>query len=253
MKFLKQTRRPWAWALLASLAALCVCAAASATIALRFDVEALTSTADEVVVGRVLGSNARWEGSRIMTEVQVQVATPILGQSQPGQTLTLQTPGGRVGDLAQVIQGTPSFQEGQEVLLFLERNRRSGALRTVGLAQGKFTLYRDPQDQLWVRQQLEGLTLAEPAQKDDRGRTVARLAQDAHQGIEPMALEEMVRQVAQTARRLELRVRPELQQALGDDLRGRYDFKKALQALDPPTPGALQPQVPQPQAPKTTF
>jgi hypothetical protein len=199
-----------------------------------------------VVVGRVQQSSARWQGSRIITEVQVKVATPILGQSQAGSTLTLQVPGGRVGDLAQVIQGTPRFEQGQDVLLFLERHPRSGALRPVGLSQGRFSVYQGQDSKLWVSQQLEGLSLAEPAGEDAKGRTVARMAEHADQGVAPMPLDELVRGVAQTAVRLEVPVRAEIKQALGADLKGSFDFGAALKGLDIKNSPRLQQPGPTP-------
>jgi hypothetical protein len=227
-------------------------ATAWATIAIRFDVAALTSSADEVVLGRVTASASRWEGTRIITEADIQVAAPIIGQAQAREVIKVQSPGGRVGDLAQVVQGAPQLVPGQDALLFLERNQRSGALRVVGLSQGHFAVAAGPDARLWATQRAAGLTMASPLSKDDKGRTVAAF-DEAQGGIAPLALDDLLAEVAQSARRLEIPLRPEVAGALGEDLKGRFDAPAALRRLElaPAAPARPSPQPGPPQ--NTTF
>jgi hypothetical protein len=50
----------------------------------------------------------------------------------------LTTVGGKIGDLELYVSGMPSFQKGEDAVVFIEK---SGAYETVvGLGQGKFTV-----------------------------------------------------------------------------------------------------------------
>lgn len=114
---------------------------AAATTMLRIDLPELAQTADTVVHGTVRRMESRWSGDhrRIVTDVEIQVTETLKGQA--GSTVLVVQPGGRVGDIGQIVHGLASFTEGEEVVVFLER-RGTSAFRVTGMAQGKYQVRR---------------------------------------------------------------------------------------------------------------
>lgn len=118
---------------------------AAATTMLRIDLPELAQTADTVVHGTVRRMESRWSGDRrrIVTDVEIEVTETLKGQA--GSTVLVVQPGGRVGDIGQLVQGLASFTEGEEVVVFLER-RGTSAFRVTGMAQGKYQVRRSADD-----------------------------------------------------------------------------------------------------------
>jgi hypothetical protein len=110
--------------------------AARAATFLATSVEDTARGADAVVRGKVEKRTSRWVGHRIMTDVEISVASAWKGQ--PGSRVTVTVPGGVVGDLAQRVDAAPVFTDGEEVVVFLARARRAAGWRVNGLALGKF-------------------------------------------------------------------------------------------------------------------
>jgi hypothetical protein len=126
-------------------AALLIGLPAAATTMLRIELSELAQTADTVVHGTVRRLESRWSGdrTRIVTDVEIQVTETLKGQA--GGTVLVVQPGGRVGDIGQVVHGLASFAEGEEVVVFLERRGKS-AFRVTGMAQGKYQVRRSADD-----------------------------------------------------------------------------------------------------------
>lgn len=120
---------------LALLAPLFHAAPARASTFLETSVEETARGADAVVRGKVLRTSARWVGGRIVTEAEISVASAWKGA--PGERITVRVPGGRVGDLAQRVSGSPAFEQDEEVVVFAAR-AGPGRWGVVGLALGKY-------------------------------------------------------------------------------------------------------------------
>jgi hypothetical protein len=118
-------------------ASLVACAApAAASTFVTTSVEEAARSADAVVRGRVLSTAARLtrDGRGVVTEVEVAVDEAWKGA--PGPTVKLVVPGGRAGGVAQVVMGGATFEEGEEVIVFL--GRAGETWRVMGLALGKY-------------------------------------------------------------------------------------------------------------------
>ncbi|HEV7731240.1 MAG TPA: hypothetical protein VGR62_03715 [Candidatus Binatia bacterium] len=127
--------------LLLSLAAL-----ARADSAPPVPLDALIDGAEEIVVGEVLSSEGRWDGSMVVTDVRVRVDDSLKGT--PPREVTLTQPGGtamhpRLGArvTTQASSATP-FGVGEHVVLFVAQ--RQGTRRLVGGAQGKLVVAPQP-------------------------------------------------------------------------------------------------------------
>ncbi|SET50199.1 hypothetical protein [Stigmatella erecta] len=131
---------------------------ASASTMFQLDLSALSHSSDAVIHGTVRRVESRWsrDHRRILTDVEIEVSEALKGQ--PGSTVLLIQPGGRVGDIGQVVSGMASFTQGEEVVVFLER-RGARAFGLVGLSQGKYEVLRTEDSRS---------ALAVPAAKDVR-------------------------------------------------------------------------------------
>lgn len=123
-------------------------AAEGTTIVLPTD-EQLIAKSPVIVDGTVLSTSAVDRDGTIWTDTVLEVARTIKGGANG--TITIREIGGVLDDRITKLFGTPEFQAGEQVLLFLEPNPRGG-YRTVDLYVGKFTRGETRNGQrLWIR------------------------------------------------------------------------------------------------------
>ena len=110
----------------------------NATTVQRLGLEDLVKKAHTIVVGRVTGSRTYWTPDHkiILTNYTIAVNENIKGQ--PSSSIEVTTIGGKIGDLELQVSGMPSFQKGENAVVFVEESR--GYQTIVGLSQGKFTV-----------------------------------------------------------------------------------------------------------------
>lgn len=139
--------------------------AAEATVAVRLSTKELAERSQVVVEGKVRSTESRFseDGRQIVTSVRVKVEDPWKGA--PAKEITINVPGGTAEGISQKVQGMPSFREGEEVVVFLDRPSDAAPFQVVGLSQGKFTVLKDPAVGKVVVPDLEGLELVD---KDTR-------------------------------------------------------------------------------------
>jgi len=95
-----------------------------------------------IAFGRVVDATPELSDDRhrVETVVTLQVATYLKGG--PGETLVFVVPGGQIGRYRDVLVGAPTFEPGEEAVVFL--NARVGERPTVfGLYQGVFRIRVD--------------------------------------------------------------------------------------------------------------
>ncbi len=104
-----------------SLIALLMLAGTSSAVLMDLSKEDLINNADGIVLAVVQDVSYAWaeDHSQIYTYVTLNVSDQFKGESV-GPTLTVQIPGGKVGDITQVTSDTPKNLEiGAEVILHL--------------------------------------------------------------------------------------------------------------------------------------
>ncbi len=120
---------------LAALGALLAAGRAAAATFAATSVEEVARTSDAVVRGRVERTAARaTRDGRIVTEVEIAVREAWKGA--PDATVRVVVPGGRLPGLAMRVDAAPTFEEGDDVVVFLSRGARAWYVN--GLALGKF-------------------------------------------------------------------------------------------------------------------
>jgi hypothetical protein len=99
--------------------------AAEATIARAVKFDEKVDKAASIVVGQVVAQQSAWDANRerILTYSTFRVEQTLKGF--PAQEITIVTPGGTVGDVAQDYVGVPRFNTGGEHLVFV-RNTKVG-------------------------------------------------------------------------------------------------------------------------------
>lgn len=129
--------------LLLLLALLLTPVTASATVVRPMNIEELAAQATSVVHGVVEAQHAVRIDGRFVTLVDVRVEERLESDAatDPGR-VTVEIPGGTVGQYSQVVAGAPRFAVGQEVVLFLWAASPGAAPRVLGLSLGAFTVER---------------------------------------------------------------------------------------------------------------
>lgn len=121
------------------------------------DLSSLSAQSNRVVVGKVLSTRVDRRDDGLYTVATVQVEDTWRGKADP--VIEVATPGGRKGDEATVVPGTPKLVEGYKVVLFLDGDNVAGWGRGVFLVEGGFawqplhnSVFTSPRaDRDWVK------------------------------------------------------------------------------------------------------
>jgi hypothetical protein len=106
--------------LLSAVVAL-LAAPARAAIVPWIDLDEMSRRAEVIALGRVDRIDSSWseDGRIILTRATVVVERALKGG--PRKRVTVEVPGGKVGEQIMIASGAPTFSEGERVVLFLSR------------------------------------------------------------------------------------------------------------------------------------
>jgi hypothetical protein len=117
-------------------------APAGATTLRRMDLPDLVAAADRIVHARAALNRVYWDpAGRIYTDTVFDVVSDAKGLG-PKQ-ITVTQLGGRIDPIDMLVEGTPTFAVGDEVVLFTEQHP-GGGRQIVGLSQGVMRVHADP-------------------------------------------------------------------------------------------------------------
>lgn len=128
--------------------AVLMAASASATTLVRMSLDQLAEASTEIVRGRVVSQETRWnpEHTRIYTYTTLALEQTYKGN--PPSSLVIQQPGGRIGNVHVFVAGTIQFHAQAGYVLFLERSPGDPSkFLPVGMMQGAYRIYRDAKTQ----------------------------------------------------------------------------------------------------------
>ena len=122
---------------------LAVSRSAGATVLLPADLGDLSREAFAIARGRIVSADSRWTTSdRRSIETVVTLQADSWLKRDLGSTIQFRVPGGRLGRFRSLVVGAPSFDRGQQVIVFL--GAAPPALPYVlGLGQGVFRIAAD--------------------------------------------------------------------------------------------------------------
>jgi hypothetical protein len=125
------------------LAGLAVSTVVSAALK-ELSVGELARNAEVVAIGKIVAITSSWNRERTQISTRVDLEPEEVLKGVPSRDrISFVQPGGRVGSVGSVVPETPSFSDGERVVLFLTR-RRDGQRVVIALFQGKFNIERDP-------------------------------------------------------------------------------------------------------------
>ncbi len=128
--------------LLAALLALGFAATLRATVIVPADLNELTIAAHAVVYARVVEVRALESADRLRVETLVTAEAVGYMKGNLGRTIVFRVPGGTVGAYRTMMVGAPSFEVGDEVVLFFA-TRPPALPYLVGFSQGVYRVRVD--------------------------------------------------------------------------------------------------------------
>lgn len=133
----------WNWWMAVAVVLIAMPVSVPATTILKVPIEEMAANVDLVIRAVVLESRVvvHPDDERIIdTRVTLGILETMKGHVA-APTLAIVLPGGRTPAYTLAIPGMPSFHEGEEVVVFLERT--SAGWIPAGLSMGKYSLTRD--------------------------------------------------------------------------------------------------------------
>ena len=120
---------------------------ANATMVRALSEEDLVNHAQTILRGTVTSVRSEWnaERTKIFTYITITPEHFFKKEGTP-TTIVIRQPGGEVGDIGMLVEGTSVFEQGEEAILFL-KNGSGGYYKILGLSQGKFSIGTDPVSQ----------------------------------------------------------------------------------------------------------
>jgi len=108
------------------------------------EVESMSKNADLIITGKVMQQSSDWDETktRIYTHATIQVEEYLKG-SNTGSSIVVSYPGGEVGDIGELYSHTPKFENNEEVLVFLKKDKTGASYKVVNGEEGKFTVISD--------------------------------------------------------------------------------------------------------------
>ncbi|HOD51408.1 MAG TPA: hypothetical protein PLJ71_16405 [Candidatus Hydrogenedentes bacterium] len=106
--------------------------------------EEMVKAADNVLVGTVEAVESYYiKENVIVTDITIRTEDNVKGHLNKGGQFVLRQPGGRVGPVLRYATDLAEFKEGEEVLLFLQTEKRRGPAVVCG-ERGKLLVQTDP-------------------------------------------------------------------------------------------------------------
>jgi hypothetical protein len=156
--------------LFATLLLIALTGPASATVMHFLDDASLARQAQKVVRGRVIAQSVVEVKGRLWTDSTVLVLEVLKGKLRVGDRMLVRQPGGERGDVGMRVAGAAQFRPGEEVLLFARWS--AGRHYLVGMAQGKYSLYRDAAGKQRAHRDLKSVGFVT---RDAQGRSAVRV------------------------------------------------------------------------------
>jgi hypothetical protein len=121
---------------------------AKASVDIAASITDLSRAASVIAVVVPVERRSEWRSKRIVTLTRVRVSRVLEG-SAGGSELVIRTLGGKVGGIAQRVEGEPDLEPGKATLVFLSR-MPDGMATVAARSQGQFELVADSSGKLTV-------------------------------------------------------------------------------------------------------
>ncbi len=107
-------------------------------------IKKMTKGADVIITGRVTQKKSSWNENKtkIYTRATLQVDEYLKGQEN-GNSVEVIYPGGEVGEVGELYTHMPRFEENEEVLVFLKKDKNQKGFKVYDGEEGKITVVKD--------------------------------------------------------------------------------------------------------------
>ena len=111
---------------------------------IQSEIKNLSEGADMIVTGKVVNQKSEWSSdkSKIYTNVTIQVDEFLKGSNNQNK-IVIKNLGGEVGNVGETYSHVPTFQDDEDVLLFVKKSTKDESLRVFEGDEGKLTLYKN--------------------------------------------------------------------------------------------------------------
>ncbi len=127
----------------------------------KASLEKLVRDSHLIVTGKVVSSRSVWEGRNIFTYIRIRVSERLKGEHVGGE-VTVKQLGGTVGTVSEIVDGSPTFRVGEEVILFLVAWKDAYWVHSIVL--GKFSILEE-EDERYAMNDLRNIGLVDPISK----------------------------------------------------------------------------------------
>lgn len=105
------------------------------------DLKTLTKNSEVVLIGKVTKQESKWNENKsaIYTDVTIEVDEYLKGQ-RGEKSITVSHLGGEVGEVGELYTHIPTFQEQEEMLLFVKMNKNDGKYQVYNGDNGKIEI-----------------------------------------------------------------------------------------------------------------
>ena len=139
----------WLGLLLTSASMMSTPAPCFATTMRYKSIRELVRGSDVTLLGQPVAQQSFWQGTRILTRVQVQVQEVWAGHAPQHSLVEVVTAGGIVGDIGQRVDGAAVLPQGSQMVLHLRR--QDGEYWPVAMAQGVWVIEKSQPEQRLLR------------------------------------------------------------------------------------------------------
>ena len=107
-------------------------------------IKKLSQESDVIVIGKVSQKESHWNESktRIYTKTTVEVDEYLKGDNSVSQ-VEVTTPGGEVGDVGELYSHMPTFEDNEDVLVFLKKDSKNEVYKVLDGENGKIKVISD--------------------------------------------------------------------------------------------------------------
>jgi hypothetical protein len=111
---------------------------------LQSGIPELSKGADAIITGKVVSQKSEWNNGKraIFTKVTLAVDEYLKG-NRSQKSITIMHPGGEVDGIGELYTHVPTFNNDEEVLLFIKKRENSNDYSVFQGESGKITLYVD--------------------------------------------------------------------------------------------------------------
>lgn len=111
---------------------------------IQSEIKNLSQGADLIVTGKVVNQKSEWspDKSKIYTNITIEVDEFLKGSNYQSR-IVIRNLGGEVENVGETYSHVPTFQDDEDVLLFVKKSTKDESLRVFEGDEGKLTLYQD--------------------------------------------------------------------------------------------------------------